>query len=55
MPQTSVIWAFLGGLITFLLIHVCAMVGYVVPPDIASGLPAAIAVVLAHYVPDRVK
>ena len=53
LPANSVIWAFCGGLIATVAMHYAAAYGYQTPPDIAAGLPAAIAVLLAHLVPDK--
>lgn len=52
-PQTSVIFAFTGGFFASLALHFAHDLGYDAPPDIAQQLPFAIAILLAHYVPDR--
>lgn len=58
MPENNVILAYCTGLAAFLLIRAAKAYGYDVPPDIASGLPMALAVAVAHlydYVVSRVK
>ena len=47
-PSNNIIFAFLAGFDTTLLLHFCASYGYTPSPDIAAALPAAIALLMAH-------
>lgn len=48
VPATNVSIAAIAGLISAVVEHVCEANGVAIPPDIASALPAAIAVIVAH-------
>ncbi len=48
MPQTNVLYAYIGGLIAVILEHIATSYGYTMPADVEAGLPAAIAVAISH-------
>jgi hypothetical protein len=47
-PANNVIFAFVGGLLATVLLHIAKQYGYVPGEDIASALPAGIALFMAH-------
>ena len=59
LPETNVLFAYIGGLIAAVLLHYAGKFGYTVPPDVALGLPAGITAVIAHGIdvvfPDKPK
>lgn len=48
MPQFNILLGYISGFLSVLCLHEAKRIGYDVPPDIASGLPVAIAVGIAH-------
>lgn len=48
MPAANVIFGFIGGIISYAAIYIAKHYGYDTPPDIASALPGANALLLAH-------
>lgn len=48
MPQFNILLAYISGFLSVLCLQEAKRIGYDVPPDIASGLPVAIACGVGH-------
>lgn len=47
-PATNVTAGAFGGLVTVLILHICAANNIVIPPDVADALPYACAMAITH-------